>query len=106
MKLSIEVAGYNDAHDFNGDTHLISSRRLDKWAKSISELEAQLAECQRGRDALREDITELQDRLNHGIQYNSERNEYVLVWTEREIDQARIKADEICKILGIAEGNN
>ena len=46
-------------------------------------------------------IDELRDRLHNGIKYNQVTNAYEVVWTQRELDQARNHADEICEALGI-----
>ena len=48
---------------------------------------------------LEERITELRDTLENGIEYDEENNQYILVWTEREITQAKKEADEIMKAL-------
>jgi hypothetical protein len=45
------------------------------------------------------DIADLQDKLRNGIEYDEENNQYFLVWTQREIDEAKEEADRICKIL-------
>ena len=44
---------------------------------------------------LEDKITELQDRLTNGIKYDEENNQYILVWTEKELDKARKEADEL-----------
>ena len=62
----------------------------------IKELEAE-------RDRLREDLLSIQDRLHNGIEYDEKLNIYVVVWTKREIEQAKAEADEIWKRLGFKE---
>ena len=44
---------------------------------------------------LEDKIAELQDRLTNGIKYDEENNQYILVWTEKELDKARKEADEL-----------
>ena len=44
---------------------------------------------------LKERLDELSDRLNNGIRYDEEQNQYIVVWTERELEQAKKEADEL-----------
>jgi len=44
-------------------------------------------------------IENLTDRLNEGIKYVKEENQYVLVWTQRELDLAKTEADEIYNLF-------
>lgn len=49
---------------------------------------------------LKEQIKDWHDRFHNGVRYDEENNQYILVWTQRELDQVRKEADEICKKLG------
>jgi len=64
--------------------------------------------AEKERDELRADITDLKDRLENGIVFSDDLNVYILVWTAREIEQARIEADKIYAKLvepeALAEG--
>ena len=51
-------------------------------------------------EVLKEQVAELSDRLNNGVKYREETNEYILVWTKREIKKARKKAKKLRKKLG------
>lgn len=59
--------------------------------------ENRAGQYKRQRDAALADLDELRDRLKNGIKYDEELNCYVVVWTEREIENARRQADEISK---------
>jgi len=75
----------------------------------LSELKWQVEEIREQRDLLRkqlEDTTEAQnkiedltDRLNEGIKYVEKENRYVLVWTQRELDLAKIEANKIYNLF-------
>ena len=54
----------------------------------IAKLETENAE-------LKDSFINLKDRLDNGIKYDKELNVYIVVWTEREIEQAKKEADEI-----------
>ena len=61
--------------------------------------EAYQAGIKEGIAQNREAIEELQDKFRNGIEYDEENNQYLLIWTQREIDEAKEEADRICKIL-------
>mgnify|MGYP001818386229 CR=1 FL=1 len=48
---------------------------------------------------LQEKIDELSDQFNNGVKYVEEGNYYVLVWTQKELDDAKKEADEIYNAL-------
>ena len=45
------------------------------------------------------DIEVLQDSLKNGIKYDEEQNQYILVWTKKEIDDANKRAEELAKFF-------
>lgn len=45
------------------------------------------------------DLEVLQDRLKNGIEYDEEQNQYILVWTKKEIDDAKKRAEELAKFF-------
>jgi hypothetical protein len=65
------------------------------------ECEAYEAGIREGMERNKEEVEVLQDKFRNGIKYDEENNQYILVWTEREIEQAKKEADEICEKLGI-----
>jgi chromosome segregation ATPase len=83
--------------------------------KRIAELEAELEHIRKryklqGQHLLQKDdenqrllakIADWQDRFTEGLLYDEDNNQTVLVWTQREIDQAKSEADELCRKLGI-----
>jgi len=73
----------------------------DTLADDCSKLEAQLAKLETENQRLRDKVADWQNRFTEGLQYDSENNQTVLVWTQREIDQAKSEADELCRKLGI-----
>ena len=54
-------------------------------------------------DKLEKEIESLSDRFNNGIQYDKKLNVYILVWTEKEIEDAKKEAHEICEKLGFVD---
>ena len=44
---------------------------------------------------LEDRVADLQDRLRDGIKYDEKNNQYIVVWTKRELEQARAEADEL-----------
>lgn len=48
---------------------------------------------------LEQDLEILQDRLKNGIKYDEEQNQYILVWTKKEIDDAKKRAEELAKFF-------
>ena len=91
--------------------------RYGRMQQRIAELEQERDRLQRIADnnaaacvefeqkcnRLREALLSIKDRLHNGIKYDEKLNVYVVVWTEREIEQAKEEADEICKRLGFEE---
>ena len=51
-----------------------------------------------------DDIESLRDRLKNGIKYDEEHNQYIVVWTKREIEEAKKDADEIWEALNGGNG--
>ena len=51
-----------------------------------------------------DDIESLRDRLKNGIKYDEEHNQYIVVWTKREIEEAKKDADEIWEALNGGKG--
>jgi hypothetical protein len=49
------------------------------------------------------DIEDLRDRLNNGIRYDEKQNQYIVVWTQRELDQAKIEAEKLSKFFNPIE---
>jgi len=48
---------------------------------------------------LKADVERLKDRLDNGIKYIENDNQYVLVWTKRELEQAKEEADRLFKLF-------
>jgi hypothetical protein len=49
------------------------------------------------------DIEDLRDRLNNGIRYDEKQNQYIVVWTKRELDQAKVEAERLSKFFNPVE---
>jgi hypothetical protein len=49
--------------------------------------------------SLREQITRLRDELTDGIEYDKKRNVYILVWTKRQVANARRRANRLYKLI-------
>jgi len=47
------------------------------------------------KDEIRKKVEALSDRLENGIRYDSELNCYILVWTEKELSEARKEAERL-----------
>ena len=50
--------------------------------------------------ALAEEVAYLIDHYRNGIKYDEERNEYICIWTQQQIDNAQCEADDLSKKLG------
>lgn len=50
---------------------------------------------------LRERVQALEDELKNGIKFDKKRNLFYLVWTKRQLTNARRRADRLCKGLKI-----
>lgn len=61
----------------------------------LTEENQRLKEQLRVRGERMEEMETLQDRLNNGIKYDEENNQYVVCWTAREIEQAQKEAEEL-----------
>lgn len=84
-------------------------RFVQEYEKTISKLADSLVELEQEALILKRDfeergkifeergkiIAELEDRLKNGIKYDEEQNQYILVWTEREIEQAKKEAAKL-----------
>lgn len=46
-------------------------------------------------DALKQRIETLHDQLHNGIKYDEKLNAYVVCWTEKQIEKAKLEADEL-----------
>jgi hypothetical protein len=44
---------------------------------------------------LKKNIEDLRDRFENGVRYNEVDNKYVLVWTKKELDEAKQEANKI-----------
>lgn len=55
------------------------------------------------RKQLERRITVLEDRLRNGIKYDEENNQYILVWTKKELDEAREEAHKLAEFFGTLE---
>ena len=53
---------------------------------------------------LESELKDLQDMLHNGIKYDEKQNRYFVCWTQRELDQARKKADELMKYFKALPG--
>ena len=51
------------------------------------------------KDELRKNVEGLSDRLENGIRYDSKCNCYILVWTEKELAEARKEADRLFELF-------
>jgi len=69
-----------------------SQQEIDDMEKENQRLEKQVQE-----------IKALRDRLENGIRYDEEANQYIVVWTAQEIEEVNKEAQEICKVLGLNE---
>jgi len=76
--------------EFTGD------KRATTCLQCAGRLERE-AGIKEGIERNEEEIKVLQDRFRNGIKYDEENNQYILVWTQRELDIAKKDADEISK---------
>jgi hypothetical protein len=53
-----------------------------------------------------EEIETLQDRFRNGIRYDEENNQYILVWTQKELDEAKKEADELAEFFNATDSSN
>lgn len=53
------------------------------------------------KPSLRQQVADLNDQFQNGLRYNKKRNLYELVWTKRELSNAKRRATRLCKKLGI-----
>lgn len=54
-------------------------------------------------EALKERVEYLYDQLNHGIEYDEENNVYVLLWTEKQLSDAKKEAEELFNFFALHE---
>jgi hypothetical protein len=74
-----------------------------RLAEIMAEKDNRIAELEAERDKLKEGLEDLTDRLENGIKYDEENNQYILVWTERELEQAGREAEELMKFFNPVE---
>lgn len=51
------------------------------------------------KDEIRKKVEDFSDRLENGIRYDSECHCYILVWTEKELAEARKEADRLFELF-------
>ena len=106
---TVDPSEYNWEEEFSFDGVIEPFIKMDVGkvrglAIALERSEAEVAEVyeagiKEGINRNKEEIETLQDRFRNGIKYDEDRNEYILVWTERELDIAKKEADEIMKFM-------
>jgi hypothetical protein len=64
-------------------------------SERIAELEAENKQLREVEDK----INDLEDRFQNGIKYDENYNHYILCWTERELELAKVRAEELAKFF-------
>lgn len=73
----------------------------DYFTSEIDRLKNQATELEAKLKASNDEIERLNDQLENGIEYSEELNCYVVVWTKKQIEDARFTARQISEQLGI-----